>query len=307
MEYQNQHHDVWNQFVSHSKNGVFLFMRDYMEYHSNRFADLSIMFRHNNLLALMPANILNDVVYSHGGLTFGGVVSDEHMKTSTMLEIFDAMKAYLRGQRVRRIVYKPVPHIYQSMPAQEDLYALFVHNAQLVRRDVSSAIFMSEKKPFQKKRRWSIKKSRQYGIEVKRSYDFRTFMGIEHAVLKEKYGTVPTHTADEIDLLANRFPDNIQLFAAHKGDAMVAGVIIYNSKNVAHAQYIAATDMGKKMYAVDMILDYLISEYCSDKKYFDFGISTTKEGRALNAGLIAQKEEFGARAVVYDTYEIPVN
>jgi hypothetical protein len=43
--------------------------------------------------------------------------------------------------------------------------------------------------------------------------------------------------------------------------------------------------------------------YSSSKKYFDFGISSEKNGRYLNIGLIQNKESFGARAIAYDFYE----
>jgi hypothetical protein len=105
-------------------------------------------------------------------------------------------------------------------------------------------------------------------------------------------------------MLAGRFPDNIKLFAAYRNDVMLGGVVIYASQNVAHAQYIAASDEGKKMSATDLILDWLINERYADKRYFDFGISTEVDGRYLNLGLVSNKEGFGARATVYDFYEL---
>ena len=62
------------------------------------------------------------------------------------------------------------------------------------------------------------------------------FMAVEDAHLREKYGVRPTHTAAEMELLAGRFPDNIKLFAAHLGTDMVGGVVVYESRRVAHAQ-----------------------------------------------------------------------
>ena len=168
-------------------------------------------------------------------------------------------------------------------------------------------MFMKERVAFSKGRKWSVKKSKTSGLEVRRSHDFKTFMAIEGDNLRRKYGVKPTHTADEIQLLAGRFPESIKLFATHKGDAMVAGVIVYESKNVAHSQYIAASDEGKKLLATDFIFDFLINDYYAEKKHFDFGISTEEEGRVLNVGLITHKEEFGARAVVYDTYELDIH
>ena len=298
---------LWDEFVTNSKNGTFLFYRNYMEYHADRFTDQSIMFYDDKrLIAIMPANIRDNILYSHSGLTFGGVISDKKMTTPLMLETFNALKEYLRKQGFIKIVYKEIPHIYHIVPAEEDLYALFYHNARLIKRDVSSTIFMSRRQAYSKGRKWSVKKSKKNGLEVKRSYGFKNFMVIEEENLRKKYGVMPTHTADEISLLANRFPENIKLFTAHKDDVMVAGVTIYESENVAHAQYIAATDEGKKLFATDFLFDFLINEYFIEKNYFDFGISTEQEGRFLNEGLITFKEEFGARAVVYDTYELEV-
>lgn len=307
VKYKPKQKPLWDEFITNSKNGVFLFYGDYMEYHADKFTDHSIMFFDDNrLIAVMPANITGDTLFSHGGLTFGGVVSDHRMHTTVMLEIFDTLKEYLKAQGIKKLVYKAIPHIYHDVPAEEDLYALFRHNAKLIRRDVSSAIFMKERIVFSKGRKWSVKKSKTAGLEVRRSYDFKAFMDIEEDILREKYGVKPAHTADEIQLLASRFPENIKLFAAYKDDNMVAGVIIYESKNVAHTQYIANSDEGKRIFALDFILDFLINEHYLEKRYFDFGISTVEEGRVLNVGLITQKEGFGARGVVYDTYELNI-
>ena len=142
-------------------------------------------------------------------------------------------------------------------------------------------------------------------MTVRQSDDFNVFMQIEEEVLLERHGVKPVHSAEEIKLLAKRFPDNIKLFASFKEDVMLAGVIMYESQNVAHVQYVANSKAGRNLGAQDIIENYLIKEhYRSDKRYFDFGISTEKQGTQLNVGLIQRKENFGANAIVYDTYKI---
>jgi hypothetical protein len=305
VRYQLEHKPEWDEFVGRSKNGVFLFQRDYVEYHSDRFSDHSLLFfKDERLVALMPANVDDESFVSHGGLTFGGIISDHNMKTLLMLELFEALKEYLQGQGMTRLIYKAVPHIYHHVPAEEDLYALFRHDARLVRRDVSSTIDANARLPFSKGRKWAVKQGQKHGLEVKRSFDFETFMTIEANLLGEKYGTKPVHTAAELQMLAARFPDNIKLFTAHGGAEMYAGAVIYESQRVAHAQYIGTTEEGRKTGALDLIMGYLINDYYAQKKYFDFGISTEDGGRHLNAGLIENKQSFGARAVVYDFYEL---
>jgi hypothetical protein len=304
--YEASQKPVWDRFISQSKNGSFLFYRDYVDYHADRFPDHSLMFFNEDetLAAVMPATLKDTTLSSHGGLTFGGVVSDAKMKTAHMLDIFETAKAYLKDQGVERIIYKAVPHIYHLIPAEEDLYALFRNNARLIRRDVSSAIDLKQKLNFSKGRKYEIKQAQKCGLEVSNISDFQSFMAIEEQVLSSKYGSKPVHTADELQLLAGRFPDNIKLFGATRNDNLLAGVVIYESTNVAHAQYIAANDEGKTCGALDLVMDYLINEYYATKKYFDFGISTENNGQHLNVGLIENKQSFGARAVVYDFYQL---
>ena len=78
------------------------------------------------------------------------------------------------------------------------------------------------------------------------------------------------------------------------------------SGQVAHAQYISATDEGREVGASDLVLDHLIREVYADKAYFDFGISTEQAGYRLNSGLALYKENFGGRAIAYDWYEFEV-
>jgi hypothetical protein len=308
VRYSAEHKGAWDDFVKKSKNGIFLFQRDYVEYHVNRFPDHSLMFydERGQLLALLPATVSDGAFSSHAGLTFGGVVSDTNMKVALMLEVFEAVRFYLKNQGIAKVIYKAAPHIYHRIPAEEDLYALFRNGARLFRRDVSSTIEMKERLPFTKGRKYALKLASRHGLKVTRSFDFKTFMAIEAHVL-QKYDAKAVHTDVEIGLLAQRFPENMKLFAAYQEKEMLAGVIIYESCQVAHAQYIGVSDEGKKLGALDLIMNHLINDYYTEKKYLDFGISTEDNGRRLNTGLIENKQGFGGRAVVYDFYEIDID
>lgn len=305
-QYDESRKAVWDQFVRQSKNGTFLFLRDYMDYHADRFTDHSLLFfEEDQLVAIMPANIANECVISHGGLTFGGVLSDNRMRMALMLEVFKALLQHLELLKVKQLTYKAIPHIYHRIPAEEDLYALFAHDARLSRRDVSSTIFLPAVLGFSKGRKGCVKKGIASGLSVTQSDEYETFMQIEEAHLLQKHSKRPVHTAAELRLLASRFPEHINLFAAYKGNTMMGGVVMYGSFQVAHAQYIAATQEGMEIGALDVVMDFLIHKhYQNGKRYFDFGISTEREGRYLNAGLISNKESFGARTTVYDFYEV---
>ncbi|MGA2587200.1 MAG: GNAT family N-acetyltransferase [Candidatus Aminicenantales bacterium] len=305
QRYDESYKTLWDDFVRTSKNGVFLFYRDYMEYHADRYKDFSLLFfdGRNKLKAVLPASVAGETVISHGGLTFGGVVSGVKMKMSAMLEIFDSLSRFLRENGVRRLIYKAVPHIYHMMPAEEDLYALFLLGARLVRRDVSSAIARDPRIAFNRDRQRGIRQGKEAGLEIGRDLDFAGFMTLAQEALTEKYRLRPAHTPEEMAMLAGRFPDHIKLFTARKERVLTGGVIVYESSQVAHAQYKFANSEGRECGAADLVLDYLIHDYYREKPYFDFGISTEQDGRYLNAGLIENKERYGARSIVYDFYE----
>ena len=304
-EYAPDRREVWDAFVSRAKNGVFLFDRAYMDYHSERFRDASLLvYEDDRAIALLPASAHGERVVSHGGLTFGGFLTDERMRTATMLGVFERACEHLRDRGFRHLVYKAIPHIYHSMPAEEDLYALFRADASLTCRAVSTTIRTAARPKVTKGRKWAIKRARTLGVRVERSIDFEAFMRIEEENLGLRHGVRPVHTVAEMRLLAERFPDNIKLFAAATGAAMLGGVVVYESANVAHTQYIAATEAGREVGALDAVVDHLLDEVYGEKRYFDFGISTDHGGRNLNEGLAANKESFGGRAVVYDTYEL---
>lgn len=305
--YAPQHKKIWDEIITQSRNGVFLFFRDYMEYHSDRFQDASLLFFDGeSLLAVLPANRTSDQVISHGGLTFGGVVSRDNFGASATLELFDALQEWLHGQGVCTLVYKPVPHIYHRMPAEEDLYALFRSGARLVRRDLSSTLDLACRSRMQHGRQSQLTRGQKTFV-VRESNDYGAFMDLVRSGLSAKYRVAPTHTAREIRLLASRFPQNIHLYGAFRGEQLCAGVLIYENPTVAHAQYIAGDDDAKREGALECVFHELLERRYANIRYFDWGISTEQVGQYLNIGLVQNKESYGARAVVYDSYELAVS
>jgi hypothetical protein len=295
----------WDAFVRRSKNGTFLFLRDYMEYHSDRFQDHSLLVLNGaDIVALLPANRSGDDIYSHQGLTYGGLVTDESMTTPRFLEVFTATIEHLRGMKFRNLYYKVVPAIYHRFPAEEDRYSLFLVNANLYRRDVLSVVPLPPRIAMQARRRRGATKAAKHGVVVSSSQDWPAYWRLLSSHLKDRFGAEPIHTLAEIERLRTRFPDNIRLHVASLDDEILTGVVIYESPRVAHVQYICSSETGRELGALDMLFAQLLNNTYSSKAFFDFGMSNTEEGRALNDGLIGQKEGFGARAIAHDFYQL---
>ena len=297
----------WNQFVNESKNGTFMLNRGFIEYHSDRFADYSLMiYNSTKLVALLPASKHGEELRSHGGLTYGGFIVGRKMTAQLMLRVMDSIKSFLKEEGFKKLTYKRVPYIYYDYPSDEDLYALFHVGAILTRRDISTSIYLRDRISFNERRRRNVKKAIKAHLTFRQSYDFGQYIDILTEVLSSRHNTKPVHTADEIKLLADRFPDNIKLYASYDGDQMLAGSIIFETPRVAHTQYIASTPEGRNCGALDFCFDKLINDIYSDKEYFDFGISTEERGWYLNEGLVEQKQEFGGRGVVYDEFTLNI-
>ena len=78
IKYTSGHYNLWNDFVANAKNATFLFHRDFMEYHSDRFEDNSLLIfdEKEKLVAIFPANRIGNELFSHQGLTYGEIVID---------------------------------------------------------------------------------------------------------------------------------------------------------------------------------------------------------------------------------------
>ena len=298
--------DEWNQFVAESKNGTFLFDRRYMDYHQDRFRDHSLMFyQDGRLLAVLPAHVDGDTLYTHSGLTYGGLVMSPRLTIVETMALFRELNAMLRDEGLKRVVYKAVPWIYHRLSAEEDLYALYHEcHARIVARDYSTNIFLGAGLRWERVRRRGVVRAQRAGITVERSDSYADFWRVLADNLGTKYGVQPVHTLAEIELLHGRFPDNIVLYQAVRDGQVLGGVVLYLSPPVVHAQYSSATPEGKSLGAIDAIYERIMLHDYKDWPYFDFGRSTENpDGSGLNEPLVFQKEGFGARGLCYDIYE----
>lgn len=297
----------WNRFVLSAKNGHFMFCREYMEYHADRFQDHSLLFYEGQrLVALLPANREAGTLCTHAGLTFGGVVSDSRMTTSTMFEVVKALVEHARDSGISAIEYRAQPFIYWEHPSGEDLFVLWRAGAQLVRRDLTTTIDCQRRLEYRSAKRQTLRKTAKLDLRIAGVEHFERFWALVTEVLRSRHDSRPVHSVEEISLLNRRFPANIRLFECLSPDGeLLAGAVLYLNRQVVHTQYLAASDRGRELGALDHLLDHLIRHF-QDARYFDFGRSTTKDGALLNEGLVFQKEGFGGRGVTHDFYRLLV-
>ncbi len=277
-----------------------------MDYHQGRFEDHSLAcFKDGKLIAVLPANLVGDTLYSHQGLTYGGLLVLPTLKTDAYLELCEELLRFLHAKQIRHLVLKNLPAIYEDFPSDEIRYLQFITNAKRVRNDLTSVVDLNHRIPYTKNRKRAVVKGQQGLLKFEELAEFDAFWEeVLTPNLKRTHGVSPVHSLQEIALLKSRFPKSIRQFNVYKEGEILAGATIFESKNVAHAQYISATDKGNEMAALDFLFDCLLQEVFKDKRFFDFGISNESNGLKLNKGLLYWKEGFGARSVSCEVYKI---
>ncbi len=307
-KYVSSKEELWNNFLYKSKTPVFLFDRGYMEYHSDRYKDNSLLFYNDkDLIAIFPANLgKNNELYSHGGLTFGGFVCSKDIKQYKMILCFQALQKYMTENKIQSLHYKNIPHMYHVYPAEEDLYGLFFSGAQVEKIEASTVIDLSCPIKFPKGRKAQISRAKRENVIVEESDNFEEFIKLENDVLKHYHETTAVHTGKEILSLYRKFPNNIKLFVAKYQNKIVAGSIIFVYSNLIHTQYMAANECARQLGALDLVIYTIINLYVDKKRWLDFGKSTENDGKNLNEGLIAQKESFGGRTNIYQTWLLKI-
>ncbi len=293
----------WNAFVKNARNGNFLFDRGYMDYHADRFPDCSFFFlKGDSPCAVLPGTLSSDGVFSsHAGLTFGGFVVDRSVGILEVKRFFELLDAELRRFGAKKLIYKPLPWIYADRPSEEALYWLFRKGARLSTRLVSSTLEPRTMQPSSKKKYYLHKGNRE-GLVFSESRDFERFWDLLDSCLVEGHSAHPVHSKSELNLLSERFPENIRLFTVEKDEELLSGSVVYVSGNVAHSQYLASSAKGRALHAMDFLMLNEINLF-PGQRFFDWGTSCEDGGKFLNEGLAHQKETYAGRGVVYDIYE----
>lgn len=317
IRYSADNQNSWNDFVGKAQNATFLFHRNFMDYHADRFEDHSVMlFFENQLVAVLPANQKDDKIYSHAGLTYGGLVfipfwkeKNESALYAIYQTIFSHILNYYHKQGFHALIYKEMLPFYQKDHSLSIFLGKESNTNQLIHEDIGAAINLRQQVSFSYLRRRSIKKAKliisNFEIQDALLADFWNELLIPQ--LKNKYNLVPTHTLSEITLLANRFPSNIKQYNVCYKNEIVAGTVIFEDRQVAHCQYIASNELGKKLYATDFLFHYLITQEYKDFHYFSFGISNWHDSSKINEGLLNWKMSWGAQVCKHKHFMMNTN
>lgn len=310
--FQESDSQQWDDFCANSVNATFLHTRRFLSYHGSRFKDRSLIIEDGKLwLGILPAAehpSQSQAVVSHPGITYGGLLHQGRLNGAETLQAFELIRQFYAEQGYQALYYKAIPLIYPTVPAQDDLYALFRLGAERYRCDLSSSIDLNNRRQTSERRRRALRKANQAGIVIDNNINrLAEFWAVLSENLAEKHQAKPVHSLAEIQTLIEHFPDNIQLRCAIQAGQVVAGTLLFITPRVVHSQYIASNADGQEVNALDAVFQHCIETAVPGIRYFDFGISNENEGQLLNEGLYRFKTEFGGSGVVHEFYRLALN
>ncbi len=306
LQYKPSHKNEWNAFALDSNQQTFLFLRDFMDYHSDRFQDFSLMiYNDDELMALLPANKIDNEIYSHQGLTYGGLIYKSTLQSQEFIGILKTVLEYLSENGIKSLLIKELPFVFLDNQTNNPLaYLCFKLNAQLQRMDIHSVLELKFKS-YNRSRKNGYKRGLKNNLTVIETDDFESFWNeILIPNLDDRYNVRPVHSLEEIQLLKSRFPNKIRQFNVYLKDKIVAGTTIFETKHVAHSQYISGNADKNALGSLDFLHHYLLEEVFADKSYFNFGISNENDGQNINEGLQYWKEGYGAHSITQGFYKI---
>ncbi|WP_375436042.1 hypothetical protein [uncultured Hymenobacter sp.] len=310
--YTPTHAAAWDALVATSANGPFLFARSFMDYHQDRFIDHSwLLWQGTKLRAIFAAAVAHDAststtLVAHPGLTYGGLVTVAGVKYAELAVMLDLLRATWQAAGFQHLLVRPVPRVFCRLPSESFPYWLHQQGAVLSARELISVVDLTQPVRIGTWRRGNLRKARRHGVVVRQAsnQEYAAFWQLLTANLLATYNSQPVHTLAEISGLRDQNPGHVELWVAYVTGEMVAGVLVFQDirQGFAHTQYIAGSPGGKQVGAVDAVLTHLIQEKPASFKRLSFGTSTKQGTGTVNAGLLNQKEGFGAVTEVLDTY-----
>ena len=304
VKYQQSDKVSWDHFVKNSKNGTFLFYRDFMEYHADRFEDASlIVYKKDTIIALFPANRIKNEIYSHQGLTYGGLLLKKSIGGKKIDVIVAHIISFYKNRSVSKLTVKAIPLMYHQVPSHE--FNFFLKNrGAITTSSLNLAIDYSKPLRIHKSKIKHFKKGKNKGLLIKETEDISDFWNeVLVPRLLNKHNVSPVHSLLEIQQLHTLFPKNIKQFNIYLNDQILAGITVFISGKVVKSQYGATTSKGEEYNALDYLFITLIYQFKKENyHYFDMGTVTD-----TNFGLLKQKEELGCEIYTQDFYKFTIS
>jgi hypothetical protein len=293
--------NIWDRHVSEFCPFSFLFYRDFMEYHNDRFIDFSLLiYEKSSLVALFPANLSHvNAINSHMGLSYGGLIYDEDNAHDLFEKaVYASILDFCKDHNINTLNITLPPPFYATR-IKDQAYAIISLGAEDVTPLLSMAVNLGDSsKAHKTKHKRFRKNTKRNTFSIVLDNDLTPFWNkVLIPCLKEKHQSRPVHQLEEIVLLHQRFPEHIKQWNIYHEDKLLAGITLFIKNKIIRSQY-GATALGHESSApLDFLYLYLIQKYRTDGyHFFDMGSIPANSKFSYPKGLVNYKRELGCES-----------
>ena len=311
----------WDSFVKSSNNGTIFQKRKFLNYHLTRqFNDFSLIFTKNNkIIALFPAAEMIEkgirTLYSHPGSSYGGLVLKKNASFEIINYLINTLDSYLIKNNFKKIFLINSPDLYWNDHDASLDYLLLWNSYKAKETYISHAVNL---KNYQNVRNLLSKRKKRY-IEndqflknlnfrsIKTKQELKDFYRILE-LTKKQFHAKPTHSLQELQLITNLFPKEIEVFVSIINNQVMGGVVIFHVNAKTSLIFYNAIDMNMKASQLSSFQLYNCLKICKNRGslYMDLGVSQKPESKnplEPKFSLIKFKESFGCKGSMRIAYE----
>jgi len=321
-KYTEKLNNIWDDFILKSNNGTIFHTQRFLNYHQNKqFTNHSLLFfDKTTLIAVLPAVVIKynnkNILFSHPGASFGGVVYSQNLNFITFNDIISYLEKYCIKNKLDMVRLINTPDIYSKTNDDSFNYLLqwngFVQKELYISHYLKNNYKNETLSLLNKRKQRYIKNIEQ---KNKFSYQLNQRFDLFYPILlesKKSFQTTPTHSLEELFLLKKNFPEEIHLLLFYHNKFVVGGSVIFlTSKNTALIFYNAINTK----YKHDHLSTYQLYQCMrfakkNNKEIVDFGVSHTPETKNPldpKFSLIQFKEHFSTKGVLRIVYEKVLN
>lgn len=304
IKYQeNVHKDIWDSYVSSSNNGTIFHMRKFLSYHQDRsFEDCSYIFKNKDKIeGLFSGAIVNDILHSHPGASFGGFIHND-LSFDSSNKMIDQLIDSAKKNNLKEIVIIPTPFIYFQNYHEVIEYCLYNKGFRDIEYYISSFVDLKAdlfKQMHTRKKRYIKKYNNE--VEIMLSEDLDSFYPIL-IQNKKKHNALPTHSLSELKSLMKKFPNHIKLLLTYKDNKVIGGALNFITNSHSCILFYNMIDYNFQNMQISTLQIYESLKWAKENNltFFDIGVSQLYDNEQIipHASLINFKEQFGAKTMI---------
>ncbi len=309
--------DGWASFTERSNNGTVFHTPAFLDYHpTGRFHNHHLVIESSSGkdLAYVPgalSEIEGETWFrSYPGSSYGGPVLDDLSGLDKVDGIIDALVRYCRKQGYAGIEMTPPPICYYRRPHNYIDFALVKRGFGYRKRELTAVIDLRRLGEeidlgFTQSARRGVKKALKSGLRVVEDNDFSRFYPVLANNLKDRHGVKPTHTLEELNLLAKLLGQNAvrQFITVDDHGEVHAGMVMFHcNPRVTLAFYISHNEGSQALRPVNLVYREVI-DWARKMGYHYLDLGTYTLDMEVNYGLCRFKESFSARGQFRNTFK----